>query len=130
MEGEEKKKEGVSVKELESYAKKHRFEIFFCILFILASLFSLVLWGAPLSVFLAGIGGIVSVFMPTPIEKFAKKMASMVLGKEGTTQLLAGIVALVVAIFLAPLIFLIMGLHAGKSMLRLAQESSHHEGTS
>ena len=40
---EEKKKEGVSVKELEGYAKKNRFEIFFCILFVLSSLLTLVL---------------------------------------------------------------------------------------
>ncbi len=121
---EEKKNEGVSVKELEGYAKKNRFEIFFCILFVLASLFTLVFWGAPTSIFLAGIGGIISVFLPGKIDQLSHKMASTVFGKEGTTQLVIGIVALIVAIFLAPLIFLIMGLHAGKSMLGLAKSVS------
>jgi uncharacterized membrane protein len=121
---EEKKKEGVTVKELEGYAKKNRFEIFFCILFVLASLFTLVFWGATLSIFLVGIGGIVSVFLPQQIDQLSEKMAKMVFAKEGTTQLIIGIVALVVAIFLAPLIFLLVGLHAGKGMLRLAKESS------
>lgn len=124
MEGEEKKKEGVSVKELEGYAKKHRFEIFFCLLFILASLFTLVFWGPTLSIFLAGIGGIVSVFMANQIEGLQKKMATALFTKEGTTQLIVGIAALIVAIFLAPIIFLAIGLHAGKSMLHLARDSS------
>lgn len=128
MEGDEKKKDGVSVKELEGYAKKHRFEIFFCILFILASLFTLVFWGPTLSIFLAGIGGIISVFMPSQIEAFSRKMAHTVFSKEATMQLIIAIVALIVAIFLAPIIFLLVGLHAGKSMLHMARESS--EGSS
>ena len=116
--------EGMSVKEIEGYAKKHRHEVFFCLLFVLASLFTLIFWGPTISVFLAGIGGIISVLMPNKIEAFVRKMASGVFSKEGTTQLIIGIVALIVAIFLAPIIFLIMGLHAGKSMITIAKESS------
>ena len=121
---EEKKKEGVSVKELEGYAKKHRFEIFFCILFVLASLFTLVFWGPTLSIFLAGIGGIIAVFIPNKMDQFQHKMASMVFSKEGATQLVIAIVALIVAIFLAPIIFFIIGAHAGKSMMQLARDAS------
>ena len=122
---EEKKKEGVSVKELEGYAKKHRFELFFCILFVLASLFTLIFWGPTISIFLAGIGGIISVFFPHKVEDIAHKMAGKLFSKEGTTQLIIGIAAFILAMFVAPLIFLLMGLHAGKSMLKLAKESSH-----
>ncbi len=116
---EEKKKEGVSVKEIEGYAKKHRFEIFFCILFILASLFTLIFWGAMLSIFLAGIGAIIAVFMPSKVEHLAHKMAHGLLGKEGMTQLVVGILALIVAIFLAPLVFLWLGLHGGRSIMQI-----------
>ena len=122
---EEKKKEGVSVKEIEGYAKKHRFEIFFCLLFILASLFTLVFWGPTLSIFLAGIGGIVGVLLPNKIEELTKKLDTSLLSKEGTTQLIIGIVALIIAIFIAPVIFLLTGLYAGQSMVTLAKESSH-----
>lgn len=123
---EEKKKEGVSVKEIEGYAKNHRFEIFFCILFIFASLFTLVFWGPTLSIFLAGIGAIVAIFLPTQIENFARKMATSVLHKEGATQLIVAILALIVAIFLAPIIFLWLGLHAGHTIIRTAKQSSNH----
>lgn len=121
---EEKKKEGVSVKEIESYAKRHRFEIFFCILFVLASLFTLVFWGPTLSIFLAGIGAIISVFLPGKVEHLATSMAMKVLHKEATTQLIIGIIALIAAIFLAPLIFLWLGLHGGHSIIRLAKGSA------
>ena len=126
MESENKKKDGVSVKELEGYAKKRRFEIFFCLLFILASLFTLVFWGPTLSIFVAGIGGIISVFMPAKIESISKKMAHAVFSNEATTQLIIGIVALIIAIFLAPVIFLLVGLHAGKSMLHTANDASNN----
>ncbi len=125
---EEKKKEGISVKELEGYAKKNRFEIFFCILFVLASLFTLVFWGPTISIFTTGIGGIISVFMPNKIDQFAHKMAAAVFSKAGMTQLIIGIVALIVAIFLAPLIFFLFGLHAGRSLVQLAKESSQQGG--
>ena len=103
---EEKKKEGLSVKELEGYAKKHRFEIFFCLLFVFASLFTLIFWGPTLSIFLVAIGGIISVFMPNKITQMAQKARNALLSKELTTQLIVAIAALVVAIFLAPIIIL------------------------
>ncbi|NGX39802.1 MAG: hypothetical protein KR126chlam1_01135 [Chlamydiae bacterium] len=119
---EEKKKDGMSVKELEGYAQKHRYEIFFCLLFVLASLFTLVFWGAELSVLLAGAGGIISILMPEKIHNFSKSMSSKISKMEKTTQMIVGIVALIVAIFLAPLVFLVIGLHAGKHMLHHFKE--------
>lgn len=122
---EQKKKEGVSVKELEGYAKKNRFEIFFILLFVFASLFTLVFWGATISIFTTGIGGIIAVFIPHKIDHFAHKMAMALVSKEGATQLIIGIAALIIAIFLAPLAFLLFGLHAGKSMVMNAKNGMH-----
>jgi len=127
---EEKKKEGVSVKEIEGYAKRHRFEIFFCILFILSSLFTLIFWGPTLSIFLTGIGAIVAIFIPGKIDQIAHKMSHMVLSKEATTQLIFGICALIVGIFLAPIVFLWLGLHAGRSIILLMRESMGGPGPS
>ena len=122
---DEHKKEGVSVKELEGYAKKHRLEVFFCLLFIIASLFTLIFWGATLSIFFAGAGGVVSVLMPQKIETLARKVMTTIFRQEKATVLIVGIAILIAAMFLAPLIFLLVGLHAGKSMIRIAKESSH-----
>lgn len=121
---ENNKKEGVSVKEIEGYAKNYRYEIFFCALFVLATIFSLVFWGAKISLFLTGIGAIVGALLAEQIHKFAQKMAQTVLTKEAAFQLIVGLVALVVAIFVAPLIFLIVGLHGGKSMMRRVRKAT------
>lgn len=123
---DEKKKEGISVKELEGYAKKHRYEFFFLLLFILASLFSMIFWGSSLSVFLAAIGAIVGVFLPHQVEHFTKKFSVFVGKQEKTTQLIIAILWLIVAIFLAPIIFLKLGLHGGKSMIMHCREMPSH----
>jgi len=117
------KKEGVTVKEIEGYAKNYRYEIFFCALFVLATIFSLVFWGSTLSIFLAGIGAIVGALLAEKIHQFAHKMAETVLSKGSSFQMIVGLVALIVAIFLAPLVFLVLGLHGGKSMMRRARKA-------
>ncbi len=112
------KKEGVTVKEIEGYARGYRYEIFFCALFVLATIFSLVFWGAELSIFFAGIGAIVGSMLAEKISQFHHKVSAMITSKEGAVQLIIGLLALIVAIFLAPVIFLMVGLHGGKSMMK------------
>lgn len=114
---EEKKKEGVSVKEIEGYAKKHRFELFYSLFFILASLFTFVFWGPAFSIFLCGGGAVVATFLPDKAQALFGKILSFFEKQEGTTQMILGIVGLIVAIFLAPLVFLLMGFHAGMSLI-------------
>ena len=111
-----KLKEGVSVKEIEAFAKKHRFEVFFCLAFIFACFFSFVFFGPGWSIFLAGIGGILGVIMPARIELLTKKISQFIFKQEKTTQIVLGVVGLVVSIILPPIIFLLLGLHGGKSM--------------
>lgn len=124
---DDNKKEGVSVKEIQDFATKNKFEVFFCILFLLACLFTLVFWGPTLSIFIAGLGGIIGTLIPARIELFSKKMFHFVLKQEKTTQLVLGIVGFILAIFLAPLIFLLLGLHGGKSLSHQAKESVYHD---
>ncbi len=111
-----KLKEGVSVKEIEAFARKHRFEVFFCLAFIFACFFSFVFFGPGWSIFLAGIGGILGVIMPARIELLTKKISQFIFKQEKTTQIVLGVVGLVVSIILPPIIFLLLGLHGGKSM--------------
>lgn len=122
---DEKKKEGLSIKEIEGYAKRHRFEIFYCLLFVFASLFTLVFWGAALSILLTGLGGILGVLFPHKVDMFAKKMFSFVFKQEKITQLVIGIAALIIAIFVAPLIFFVIGLHAGHCFANHSIERPH-----
>ncbi len=109
-------KKGVSVKEIEEFAKKHRFEVFFCLAFIFACFFSFVFFGPGWGIFLASIGGILGVIMPARIEVFTAKISHFIFKQEKTTQIVLGVVALVLSILVPPLIFFLLGLHGGKSM--------------
>jgi hypothetical protein len=117
-----KSKEGVSVKEIEAFAKKHRFEVFFCLAFVLACFFTFVLWGPGWSAVAAAIGAIIGILLVNKVTQFSKMIFSFIFKQEPTVQLVLGIVALILAIFIAPLYFLLLGLHGGKDMHYWAME--------
>ncbi len=119
---DEKEKDGMSVRDIEGYAKRYRFEIFFCLLYIFASLFTLIFWGAAISVFLTGLGGILGALFPHKIAMFSKKTSAFIYRHDKTTQLIIGIAALAAAIFVAPLIFLITGLQGGRGLISHSNE--------
>lgn len=121
-----KPKEGVSLKEIEQFAKKHRFEVFFALLFILACFFSFIMWGTGLAVSLAALGAILGVLFPGKVEFFSKKGMEFVFKQEDTTQIILGVVALIIAIFLPPLIFLKLGVHGGKDIYHRSVEIYSH----
>lgn len=119
------KKDGMSVKEVEDFAKKHKFEVFFCLLFILACIFSFFsFFKAGWSIVLTTVGGVLSVLIPTKIDTFLKKIMQFLLKQDTTLQLILGVVCLIIAIFLPLVIFLLMGLFGGRYMMQQAMNSS------
>jgi ABC-type amino acid transport system permease subunit len=118
-----KLKEGISVKEIESFAKKHRFEVFFCVSFILACLFSFVFFTA-WSLIFAVIGAILGIFMQTSVQAILKKIVQFVVKQEQTTQIVLAIVTWIVSMFLPPLVFLLIGASGGNHLAKTANESA------
>jgi len=115
------KKEGVSVKEIEEFAKKHRFEVFFCLLFLLAAIFSL--WGTfsvGWSLFLGMAGGILGVIFPGKTDPMIKKIMQFAFKQDKTIQIIFGVVALLLACIFPFLIFLIVGLVGGRAIHEMA----------
>ena len=110
-----KPKEGVSVKEIESFAKKHRFEVFFCFSFVLACFFTFVFFTA-WSILFVALGAILGVILPGPIEKIMKTAIHFILKQEKTTQIVLAVVGWVLSIFLPPLVFLLIGMSGGKNL--------------
>ena len=117
-----KSKEGVSVKEIEAFAKHHRFEVFFCLGFVLACFFTFVMWGPAWSIIATAVGAIIGVLLSGKVTHFSKMIFQFVFKHEQTTQLVLAIVALILAIFVPPLYFLLIGLHGGKDMHHWALE--------
>ncbi|HSW86091.1 MAG TPA: hypothetical protein VLG49_01170 [Rhabdochlamydiaceae bacterium] len=120
---ENKVKEGVSVKEIEGFAKKHRFEVFFCFKFVLACFFSFVFFGPGWAVVFAVLGGLIGVIIPGRVDRFAKMMFDFVAKQEKVTQMVIAGVSLVLAIFLPFVTFFLIGLHGGTSMQEHARSS-------
>ena len=125
-----KLKEGVSVQELENFGKRYRFEIFFVIYFLLATLLTFLFFGATWSVFLAGVGGILGIWLPKKIEKAAKAAFQFVFKQEKATKLILAIVGVIVSFFLPPLVFFFLGLMGGTGMHAAASKVTklHDEG--
>ncbi len=117
---EKKGKQGLSVREIEGFAKKYSFEVIFVIVFIFACFFSFVFFGPGWGVTAASIGGIIGVFLPKKIEGLAKKSFAFLYKQEKITQLILAIVLIILSIFLPPLIFLVIGLHSGIMLHHIA----------
>jgi len=111
------KKEGVSVKEIEQFAKNHRFEVFFCLMFALACIFGLLGSFRPgWSIFLGMVGAIAGILMPTKTGPLVEKVFRFLFKQETTIQFVFGIVGLVLAAVVPFVVFLLVGLVAGRSI--------------
>lgn len=119
---EKKDNEGISVKELENFAKKNRFQVALGLAVVFACLFSFFMSMMGMAILAASVGAIFGIFFPGKVELIAKKMFHFVCRQEQTTQLVLGAVLLILSIFLSPFIFLLIGLHGGKDMRHMAME--------
>ncbi|NGX50202.1 MAG: hypothetical protein K1060chlam2_00043 [Chlamydiae bacterium] len=125
---DKKLKEGVSVQELENFGKKYRFEIFFVVYFLLATLLTFLFFGPAWSVFLAGVGGILGIWLPKKVEKAARAAFQFVFKQEKATKLILAVVGVIVAFFLPPLVFFFMGLMGGTGMHAAASNITTYRG--
>ena len=111
----EKLKEGVSVKEIESFTNKYLTELFIIVAIIVASISSTFdfFMGPGWSIILAGIGAILSIALPDKIRRLQGKLFDFLRKQEKITQIIVGAVRIIVALFLPFIIFLEIGLLAG-----------------
>lgn len=120
-----KNDDGISVKEIEEYAKKNKFPVALALGVFLACLFSIFLDMTRASVIALSAAALVGIFIPGKIAYFAKKMYAFIGKQEKTTQLVIGVVYLVLSIFFPPAIFVVLGLHAGKDTRHIMMEETH-----
>lgn len=113
----DKLKEGVSVKEIEEFTRKHTTEVFSILAILIATVSSC--WdfftGPKLTIFFVALGCVVAILFPVQIERGLKQLYNFAFKQEKTTQMIIGAVKIVVAIFIPFLIFGIVGLLAGSS---------------
>ena len=113
---DQKSKGGFTVGEIENKVRKFGLEIALCIVFILTAIFALVWGGAMLlwSILLCMIFAIIGVLVPNSMHKVTTHALKFT-AKEKVTGIIMTVVACLLAIFLPPIIFAVVGLIAGKS---------------
>jgi hypothetical protein len=116
-------KDGVSVKEIEKFAKNNRFKLFLCLSLLLACFFSFVFFAA-WNIILSAVGGIAGVLMASKVESFARTVKAFCEKQENMTQLILGCVGLILSMFLPPLIFLALGAAGGRFLESLKTSST------
>ncbi len=119
------KKEGMSVREIEEFAKRHRFEVFFCLVFLFACIFGIVgSFRSGWSVFLGMAGGILGIILPVKTDFLLKKVFQFIFRQDKTVQIVLGVVALILACIVPFLIFLIVGIAGGRAIHQMASDAS------
>jgi hypothetical protein len=111
---ENKRKEGVSVKEIEAFARQHKAEVFFCLVFLLAMVFSHFSFFRPgWSLFGAGAGAILGTIFPAKVDGLLKGVLQFIFKQESTLQIVLGVGGCLLAIFLPLVIFFALGCAGG-----------------
>ena len=131
----DKLKEGVSVQEIENFARKYTTEAFLILAIIIATISSMFgfFTGPGWSLVFAGLGAILSIGLPVKIIKFQKHIFKLLSKQEKTAQIIIGIVELVIGLFLPFVLFAEMGLLMGMAFHPLSgqkQEKAPHEESS
>lgn len=113
----DKLKDGVSVQEVEDFARKHTTEVFSILAIIIGAISG---WrdfftGPGLTIVFTAIGTILGILFPAPVEKGLKQLYSFTFKQEKMTQIILGVVKIVIAIFIPFVLFGVLGLLAGAS---------------
>jgi hypothetical protein len=111
-------KGGFTVQEIEQIATKYRFEVFFCTAFILAALFSKIFDIMGYSLLLTAIGGTLGMIFPAHVERILVQVLEFTFKQEKITQIIIGVVLLILAIIISPAIFFLIGAVGGKALHR------------
>lgn len=113
----DKIKEGVSVQEVEDFARKYTTEVFSVLAIIVGSISSMYdfFTGPKMTIAFIAIGVILGIFFPAPVERGLKQFYSFAYKQEKTTQMILGLVKVVVGLFIPFVLFGFMGLLAGTS---------------
>jgi hypothetical protein len=113
----DKMKEGMSVNEIESFARKHITESFSILALVIAAISSSFdfFTGPKFSILFLVIGAIAAILFPLSIEKMLKQLYSFTFKQEKMTEVIFGALKLIIALFIPFIYFGFIGLLAGSS---------------
>lgn len=120
----ERFKEGVSVEEIEKFARKYTAEVFLVLAIIIATISSIFgfFTGPSWSVFFMGLFAIIGIVIPEQVGGIIQKLMKLHVKSEKITIIVIGIVRIIFAIFIPFIIFAELGLYAGYSFHTISRE--------
>jgi len=123
----EKIKEGVSVEEIEKFARKYTNEVFLILSLIIATISSIFgfFTGPSWSLFFAGLLAIIGIALPVQVGKILKKMLKLQAKSEKSTIIIVGIVRIIFGVFIPFILFAELGLLAGYSFHTTSRDFSY-----
>ncbi len=125
----EKFKEGISIQEMENFARKYTTEVFTVLALVIGAISSMYdfFTGPKLTISFLALGVIIGIFLSIPTEKGLRQFYHFAYKQEKMTQMVLGFVHIVVALFIPFILFGGVGLLAGTSYhyyIRQAQIAS------
>ncbi len=128
----DKLKDGVSVQEVEEFARKYATEVFSILAVVIGAISSMFdfFTGPGLTILFLAIGVILGILFPMQVERGLKQLYGFTFKQEKMTQMILGGVKIIVAIFIPFLLFGVIGLLAGTAYhyyMRHAQTSSENK---
>lgn len=113
----DKIKEGVSVQEVEDFARKYTAEVFTVLAIIVASISSMYDYftGPKMAILFLALSTVVGIFFTAPVDRGLKQFYSFQAKQEKMTQLVIGLLKIIVALFIPFILFAGLGLLAGSS---------------
>lgn len=125
----ERLKEGVSVEEIEKFARKYTNEVFLILSLIIAAISSIFGFfsGPSWSVLFMGLSAIISLALPEKVGVFIKKILKLQAKAEKAVMIIIGIVRIIFGLFIPFILFAELGLYAGYAFHTFSKELGRTE---
>lgn len=123
--GTNKKDSNLNMSQIEDFVKKHHLQLFLAVYYALATIFAL-FWMTYWAILLAGVGAIIGFLFQVHVEKITHQVLQFTENQPRTTQYIFWGIRAVIAVFVPPIVFFIMGLTAGKSHA-IDYKKAHHD---
>ncbi len=119
------KESGVSVREIEEFTKKHRFEVVICLMFFLIAIFgSFGTFGPRFNLYSLCIGGMLGVFVLDKFDHLLHSFFKFIFKQEKVVQIILAVSILLLTVVFTFIPVFLLGFLGGKLLYKHLMETS------
>ena len=126
MAEKDKNKDGVSMREIEGFARRYAYEGFSALAIVIATISAIFDFfsGSGWSLLFCGVAAAVTLFFYQKIKETLHKFYGFITKQEKSTLIIIGVVRLIIALFLPFVIFASLGFLAGISYVDMSRNAA------